>query len=231
MRVLRFVALSLAAPAFAAGQAASPQNASGAAAYVVSYVEVMSSSIAEATTLFRQYREASRLDPGNLRIEVVQQTGRPDHFAVVELWRDESALDAHQRAVHTRQFRDGLERLRVSPYDERLHSGLTVARTSPAVAPGAIYVVTHADAIPTGKDEAVGLLTRWAEASRAESGNLRFEVLQQTSRQNHFTVVELWTDRRALESHAMSARARQFRDSFQVLSGALWDERLYRIVD
>ena len=34
---------------------------------------------------------------------------------------------------------------------------------------------------------------------RQEPGNLRFEALTQTNRQNHFTVIELWRDRKAAE--------------------------------
>ena len=50
---------------------------------MVSYIEVMPSSQGEASALLRQYREASRKDGGNVRLEVLQQSGRPDHFALV----------------------------------------------------------------------------------------------------------------------------------------------------
>jgi quinol monooxygenase YgiN len=207
------------------------QESTAAAAYVVSYVEVVPASTAEASALLRQYRDASRREAGVLRLELLQRTGRPGHFVLLEEWRDEKALEAHQRADHTRRFRDALEGLRVSPYDERRYSGLAVGSPAPATAGSATYVVTHADAVPAGKDEAVRLLTRLVEASRRERGHLRFDVLQQDSRQNHFTVVEMWNDPKALEAHVSSAQTRQFRDDFQALSGALWDERRYNIVD
>ena len=198
---------------------------------MVSYFEVRPPSTGEAVALLGQYREASRQDEGWVRLEVLQQTGRPDHFAILEMWRDQKAFEAHGMAAHTKRLREQLQPLRVSPYDERLHSGLAIGSMRAAPAQGAMYVVTHADAIPSGKDEAIVLLKQLAEASRTDDGNVRIEVLQQTSRQNHFTVVEIWRDQQALEAHAMAAHARQFREKFQPLSGSLYDERLYKTLD
>jgi quinol monooxygenase YgiN len=163
-----------------------------------------------------------------VRIEVLQQRGRPDHFAIVEQWQDQQAFEAHGMAAHTRHFREQLQSLRVSPYDERVHIGLVSGSTLAAHPAGAIYVLTHADAIPPAKDDAMASLKQLAEASRQDDGALCFEVLQQSSRQNHFTIVEVW---QALEAHTMAAHTRQFREKFQPLSGSLYDERLYQALD
>ena len=48
-------------------QAVRADDASDAAVYVVSYVEVMPPSTGEAIALLRQYREASRKDEGHVR--------------------------------------------------------------------------------------------------------------------------------------------------------------------
>jgi quinol monooxygenase YgiN len=91
--------------------------------------------------------------------------------------------------------------------------------------------VTHADAVPSGKDEALVLLKQLAETSRSEDGNVHFEVLQQSSRQNHCTIVEVWKDQKTLAAHVMAGHTRQFREKFQPLSGSLYDERLYMALD
>jgi quinol monooxygenase YgiN len=215
----------------AAQPAAGTDAARHATVYVVSYLEVMPPSTGEAAALLRQYREASRRDAGHMRLEVLQQSGRPDHFAIVEVWRDQEAFDAHGMAMHTRQFHAQLGPLRVSPCDERLHNALAPGATLAARAAGATYVVTHADAIPPAKDDALAALMQLVEASRHDDGCLRFEVLQQRSRQNHFTLVEIWKEQRALEAHAMAAHTRQFREQFQPLTGSLYDERLYQELD
>jgi quinol monooxygenase YgiN len=212
-------------------QAEGANDASDVAVYVVSYLEAMPPSIGEAVALLRQYRETSRKDDGHGRLEVLQQNGRPDHFAIVERWRDQQALDAHAIAAHTRQFRDRLQPLCSSPYDERLHRGFAMGAALAARGEGAVYVLTHADAVPAGKDEAMALLQQLAASSRNDGGGIGFAVLQQHSRQNHFTIVELWRDQQAVEAHAMAAHTRQFREKFQPLTGSLYDERLYRAVD
>jgi quinol monooxygenase YgiN len=199
--------------------------------YVVSYIEVTPSSQDEAVALLRQYREASRKEEGNMRLEVLQQHGRPDHFVLLETWKDQQALDAHGMATHTAQWREKLQSLCLSPFDERRHKGFAIGAALVTPAAGAMYVVTHADAVPSGKDEALVLLQQLAETSRHEDGNVRFEVLQQNNRQNHCTIVEIWQDQKARTAHVMARHTRQFREKFQPLSGSLYDERLYTALE
>jgi quinol monooxygenase YgiN len=51
--------------------------------------------------------------------------------------------------------------------------------------------VTHVDVIPPRKDDGVAMLRQLAADSRQREGNLRFEVVQQMNRPNHFTGVEI----------------------------------------
>ena len=71
-----------------------------------------------------------------------------------------------------------------------------------------------------------------AEASRKDAGNGRFEVLQQVApRTNQFTFVEIWSNKRQLETHQALQRTIQFRDKLQPLMSALYDERLFKVLD
>lgn len=126
-----------------------------------------------------------------------------------------------------------MQPLSVSPYDERLHKALAVGSVPAPRAPGTTYVLTHADAAGGGpaRDEAIALLTQLADTSRKDDGNVGFEVLQQSSRLNHSTIVETWKDQQAFERHRLTAHTRQFRDKFQPLSGALYDERVYKSLE
>jgi quinol monooxygenase YgiN len=91
--------------------------------------------------------------------------------------------------------------------------------------------VTHADAIPPAKDAAMAALRQLAEAGRQDRGNMRFEVFQQRSRQNHFSIVEVWQDQASYQAHIVAAHTRQFREAFQPMTGSLYDERLYQALD
>ena len=62
----------------------------------------------------------------------------------------------------------------------------------------------------------------------AEAGNVSYEVLQQVNRGNHFTVLEAWTNRKALDGHVMAAHTREFRGKLTPIAGALYDEQIYK---
>lgn len=216
--------------ALVAGGAGAQTPAIDGPVYVATYVEVLPRSVAEGGTLMRQYRDATRKDAGNLRIELAQELGRPTRFVMLAIWADQKALETHGKAAHTGQFREKLKAVQAAPYDERLHSGLSVQAKDP-LRSGLLVVVTHVDVPPPFKDTTVPMLQQLSESSRKEPGNLRFEVQQQANRPNHFTVVELWADQRAYEGHVMEPHTRQFRDKLGSMLGALYDERLYKAFD
>ena len=198
--------------------------------YIATYVELVPTAINDGSAILKQYRDASRKDIGNLRIEVVQEVGRPTRFVILAIWSDQKAFEGHGKATHTAQFRDKLKGVHAAPYDERVHSGMWVGARDTLRA-GSVVVVTHVDVPPPFKDTTVPLLQQLSEASRKESGNQRFEVQQQANRPNHFTVVEIWTDPKTYDAHVMAGHTRQFRDKLGPMSGALYDERLYKALD
>ena len=195
--------------------------------YTATYVEVAPASTGEAAGLLRQYREGSRRDGGNVRTEVLQRIDRPNQFIVLGAWKDQKAFEAYATAVSTKELREKLQPLLASPNDERLHNALSVSPAPAAGTPGAVHAATHVDVIPPRKDDAVTLLKQLAEDSRKDAGSLRFDVVQQTNRPNHFTVVETWKDRAAFDAHGIAAHTRRFRDQLAPMSGSLYDERLY----
>ena len=75
------------------------------------------------------------------------------------------------------------------------------------------------------------MLKDLAEASRKEAGNVRFDVVQHTMRANHFTVVEVWRDQKALDAHVAAPHTRQYRDTLQPMTGSPLDERVYKAID
>ena len=200
------------------------------AVYTASYFEVAPRSISEAVALLREYRRATAREEGRIGIDALQQIGRPDHFAMLERWENQQAIETHNNAEPTRHLRERLQAIALAPYDQRVLKP-PIAQAPEFRGTGrTVYVLTHADAIPP-IPAALAALDPLAEASRHEPGNLRFDVLPQLNRQNHFTIVEVWQDERARDAHAAAVHTKEFREQFQRITGSLYDERLYRALD
>jgi quinol monooxygenase YgiN len=232
MHLLRCVLLSIAMLLSGLGVHIDAQAPIDPTVYAVSYVDVMPSARAAMVTALKQYRDVSRREAGCIRVDLLNQVDRPGHFAVIEAWKDQQVFDAHGAAAHAKQFRDALQPIRVSGYDQRPYKGFTVAPAAAAVNGQVVHVVAHVD-IAGGAGalaDALGLLTKLAEASRTERGVLRFDVLQHAMRANHFTVHEVWQSQDALDAHAAALHTREYRDRVQPMTGSPLDERVFRAV-
>jgi quinol monooxygenase YgiN len=198
-------------------------------AYAVTYVAALPSARGQMVAALKKYRESSRTENGYAQFDLLEQIGRPGHFAIIETWKDPKAVDAHRAAASLKQLHDALQPIRVSDYDERPYKTLTIAPAAAGANAQAIHVVSHVDSVPQG--DVQGLLKRLADASRKERGCLRFDILQSTTRPNHFTVVEIWNGQNALDAHAAASHTKQYREEFQPVSGSPLDERVYKAVE
>jgi quinol monooxygenase YgiN len=197
------------------------------AVYVATYVEMMPNAVAPGAALLKQYRDATAKEDGNLRATALQELERPNRFVLIEAWRDKAAFDAHSQSASTAKLRDGLAPIADAPADQRINNGLYEAKGKSENQPGAIYVVTHVDVIPPGKDNCIAAFKAMSTDTANDPGNISYQVLQQANRGNHFTVVEAWTDRKVQDAHAMAAHTRAFRERLTPNAGALYDERVY----
>jgi len=196
--------------------------------YAVSYVEVEASAPARtaAVAALRRYQSTSRGQDGFLAMEAFEQSGRAGHFTFIETWRDQAAFDTRDQSAQ-KQLLEALQPIRISDLDRRPYKTLTTAAAAPAPA-GTVYVITHVDASPT--PQLPMLLQQLAADSRRDPGNLRFDIVQHTMRANHFTIVEAWRDRQALDGHAAAPHTRQYREAFGPMAGSPLDERVFEAV-
>jgi quinol monooxygenase YgiN len=221
--------LTLAATLLAAAMAQADAQAPSGPIYIAAYAEVGTSSVKDGTALLKQFRDAVREEDGNMGAYVAQEVGRANRFLILEIWKDQAAFDAHGKSAATMAFGDKFKELQNAPLDVRVHNGMAVV-DSPAAGTDALVVASHVDVPPPRKDELVAALNPLAVESRKVAGNQRFEVWQQTSRPNHFTVVEAWRGQRSYDARGSAAPQRTFRDKLGPMLGALYDERLYRII-
>jgi quinol monooxygenase YgiN len=203
-------------------------NANAQDVYVVSYIDAAPASRAAVANALKQLAAASRKDDGNVRYEILQRTAPQNQFAAVSIWKSQAAYDAHAASAHVKDFRTKNKPLLISAIDDRLHGGMEIVTADAKVAPGAVFVVTHVDVPPPRKDECIVALKALTADSRKEANAVRFEVFQQSSRPNHFTVVEVWKGDKAYEAHITAPHTIKFRDTLTPMSGALYDERTYK---
>ena len=80
-----------------------------------------------AITLLTGFRRDSLRDPGAKTFQVLQELDRANHFTLVEEWRTQKDYENHNLEAHTRHFRDQLQPMLASPFDERVHTDLIAA--------------------------------------------------------------------------------------------------------
>ena len=115
-----------------------------------------------------------------------------------------------------------------------LAAALFIGLLRPAIAQDAderLNVVTHIDVLgPNGAAEAAKMLHEFAADSRKDQGSVRFEVLRDPNRLNHFSVVEVWRTRQDFESHLAAGHTKTFREKLQPMLGSPFDERLHKLL-
>lgn len=229
--------------------------------FIVTYIEANADSSDAVAKLIKDHIAASSSEGGKLRFEGLQRIGQDNHFVILETWDGPETRAAHAGSKHTVTFRNALEPMLYAPYDERPHVGLTAADPAaiPAGTDSTVYVITHADIIPpeqfapcARQVDPAGpcgneMMTNLADFSGKQDGNVRFDILTQSNRGNHMSVVEMWENAAAQEAHQMTADKKAFRNELSgipaaggvnadsqfvlnMLTGSLYDERLFKLI-
>jgi len=94
-----------------------------------------------------------------------------------------------------------------------------------------LFVVTHVDLTPNNAAAGAKLLQQFTAESRHDPGVVRFELLQDNARSNHFTLVEVWENSKAFEAHESAEHTKDFRAKLQPLLGSPFDERLHHTMN
>ena len=89
--------------------------------YVVTHVDLTPNYATDGTKLLQQFTAESRKDPGVVRFELLQDNARPNHFTILGVWQNSKAFEGHEETEHTKRFREKLQPMLGSPFDERLH--------------------------------------------------------------------------------------------------------------
>jgi quinol monooxygenase YgiN len=202
---------------------------------VVAYFEASVQSEEQAAALLKSWAGTVRKNPDNLGFAALRRRDPANHFAIVEMWKDAKAFEAQSASPEGQQFKAGLNGMLIAPYDERPHSVLAadLARSKLAIetaGPDAVFAVTHVDVIPPKKDDGIAATKGLFEPGSKSAGNLAFDVLQQNSRQNHMTLFESWKSVADMAANAGQDYMKSYRFALGPMSGALFDQRTYRVI-
>ncbi|HVW71393.1 MAG TPA: antibiotic biosynthesis monooxygenase [Steroidobacteraceae bacterium] len=198
----------------------------------LTFIEVAVQARGNASGALRQRTSAlleHQISPG--QIILMQEISRPERFAVLE--RETPAASTADR-WKTHALTESLTDDLTAPPDQRLNREFD--KGAPSAGPSGdvranLYVITHVDIATPDRSRAETALHRLATAARRSDGNLGFEILQQIDRPNHFNLISAWLSESPFRAFAVSAEARQFRQTLGPLLGSPYDERLFRRID
>lgn len=210
------------------GQTAIAQDAAAQPLYVVTYMEVAPSSASDARKLLLDYASQARKASGAVQIDALARISDPGHFALIEQWQSQAAKQAFAATEPVTKFRAALNPLQSAAFDERLHAALSVGPSMASSDP--VVILTHVDVVPTQVEPGTAKVKAFVEEGRTAKGNRRFDDVVQLNRKNHFTVIESWEQLADKSAWISSKTARTFREELQPMSGALYDERAYKLV-
>ena len=211
----------------AAGAPARAQDTSPVT--IVVYTEVAPAKAAEARKLILGYAADARKAKGALEVTVLQRISDPAHFALIEKWQTLADKQAYAATDASTKYRAALDPLRSAAYDERIHADQAVGESKPTSGE-TVVALTHVDVIPPQLETGTAKVKAIVEAGRAAAGNLRYDDVVQANRKNHFTVIEAWKSQADKNAWVSSKTARTFREELQPIGGALYDERVYKVL-
>jgi quinol monooxygenase YgiN len=199
--------------------------------YALTTFDVSPSATLQTIALLTQYRDTARKQAGNMSVDLLQETGLLNRFAIHESWSNRSAYDANEKAPQTAALRDGLKSLAGAPLDRRTYRPLSIGPTRNA-ASGAVYMLVFLDVFPPGLIPTLAAVKDAAVAARKGEGNLRYDVEQEgVGLGNHMIFYAAWQNRDDFNSYEKSDYARRLRDVVGPLLGSPYDDRLYALLD
>ena len=89
------------------------------AVYTVTHVDFLPSGL-KAVSFLEAYVAREQGDADVLHAELLQSIETPNHFTLLETFRNRDSYNRHVEAGYTRSFRAGIAPALGSPYDERL---------------------------------------------------------------------------------------------------------------
>jgi quinol monooxygenase YgiN len=101
-----------------------PQPFPAGAIIVVTHVDVAPPKRDEAAAALQALTEPSRKSAGSLRFEATREKTRLNHFTLLEVWKDQGAIDAYESAQLAKDFRNTVGAITGALHDRRTYKPL-----------------------------------------------------------------------------------------------------------
>jgi len=199
--------------------------------YYMTYVEVVPSATVRAIAMLKEYRDASRKEPGAMYVDIMQEDGGSYRFILSEIWQNRGAVATHANGTAMKSLVEKLKPIELGPIDSRIHQAHSV---TPPKAPGAndVVVITHADVAGGNTQNLMNAFAPLSEASRKENGMVRYEILDEVpAHVNHFRLFEEWSSLTAFEAHNRAPHTQTYRQTILPWLGTPYDQRIYKVVN
>jgi quinol monooxygenase YgiN len=66
--------------------------------FIVTYIEAAPADAQKTAALIKKHSAATKQKAGNIGSEALQETGRKNHFVLLEVWQDQAARTAHAKS-------------------------------------------------------------------------------------------------------------------------------------
>jgi len=199
--------------------------------YLMTYVEVVPSANARAIAAMKEYRDASRKEPGAMYADIYQEQGQSHRFVLSEIWENRGAAATHAHAAATATLLEKLQPIELGPVDIRIHQAHSVTPPKASSA-NDIVVISHIDVAGGNTQNLINAMAPLIEASRKDSGMVRYEILDEVpAHANHFRSFEEWSSLAAFEAHNRAPHVQAYRRTVLQWLGTPYDQRKYTLVN
>jgi quinol monooxygenase YgiN len=202
------------------------------AIYVTTFFEVTPGATTQAAAMLKEYREATRKEPGATAADLYAEAGAPSRFVANEVWRDMGAYETHAKAIARAQLFQKMLPIQYGPPDARTHIGHYIAPGGGAPTGNSIIIMSHLDVTPNVLPQLLEIMKPLSEGSAKDPGMQTFQILRQApGTGNHFRLFEIWASERAFDAHNLSAHSQAFRNDLAPMLGTPYDQRKYTPVN
>ena len=119
MRSLSTVLIVLSLSAIAGAQMSPPAPLNNAV-QVVTYIDLEPTQAGSASSLLIKQVQEEQRNADCITVVLIEETGRPNHFVLIERWRTARDLDTVGNSATYKRFRTDLLPSLASPLDERM---------------------------------------------------------------------------------------------------------------